>query len=80
MLLNLLKVCYSDEIIIWLSSIRIMYRIALFLSGEIGIAGTLFKQPRCKFFKEWSQFIPLRAKRVGEFIEIRQQKFHPPIY
>ena len=24
--------------------------------------------------------IPLRAKRVGEFIEIRNKKFHPPVY
>ena len=24
--------------------------------------------------------IPLRAKRVGEFIEIKQNKFHPPVY
>ena len=25
-------------------------------------------------------FIPLRAKRVGEFIEIRHKKFHSPVY
>ena len=24
--------------------------------------------------------IPLRAKRVGEFIEIKQNKYHPPVY
>ena len=24
--------------------------------------------------------IPLRAKLVGEFIEIRHKKFHPPVY
>ena len=26
------------------------------------------------------KIIPLRAKRVGEFIEIRHKKFHPPVY
>jgi hypothetical protein len=24
--------------------------------------------------------IPLQGMRVGEFIEIRQKKFHPPVY
>ena len=32
----------------------------------------------------WAQlkqlFIPLQAKRVEEFIEIRHKKFHPPVY
>ena len=28
----------------------------------------------------YKTFIPLRAKGVGEFIEIRQKKFHPPVY
>ena len=32
------------------------------------------------FFTIKSLFIPLRAKRVGEFIEITHKKFHPPVY
>ena len=29
---------------------------------------------------DFKEFIPPRAKRVGESIEIRHKKFHPPIY